>query len=215
MAIYAGDLEILQSVLPQLPKIWDGKQCVLELQAADYNWRQMEWWGFYFEFRVKQMLENSFTVPGDRFASVVFDLKRSVNWDIKAKAIKSDEHKVILNDRSAMEQSIKRHGWHGEIIGLCDVEYNDVNRSFQKWHTELKGGKSAYEVAREKRTAVSRYRKTKAELTQIVLLLLQEADLDQLAIMRQGRNSNGAPRPEKYMFDLETLDRFTSYAIDL
>ena len=99
-------------------------------------------------------------------------MKGEINWDLKAKAIKSDDHKVILNDRAAMEDSIARHGFHGEIIALCDVEYNDINRSFQRWHSELKGGLSKYEKERKQRTSVSRYRKTK-ELTEILLLYLQ------------------------------------------
>jgi len=142
-------------------------------------------------------------------------LKGAINWDLKAKAIKSDDQKVILNDKSAMEQSIENDGFHGEIIALCDVEYNDVNRSFQKWHNELKGGKSNYELERENRTSVSRYRKTKAELTEIILLVFKKNDLDVLATMKQGRNSNGMPRPEKYMLDLETIDNFENCIIKL
>ena len=101
----------------------------------------MEWWAFYFEWKVKNILNDKFQFAGDRFDNVSFDLKGTINWDLKAKAIKSDDHKVILNDCVAMEQSIENHGFHGEIIALCDVEYNDLDRSFQKWHTELKGGK--------------------------------------------------------------------------
>ena len=213
--MYENDIKIMQENLPTLPKFWDGKTCVLELKDADYNWRQMEWWAFYFEYKFHNILQNKFQFPGDRFDNVNFDLKGAINWDLKAKAIKSDDHKVILNDCSAMEQSIKNHRFHGEIIALCDVEYNDVNRTFQKWHTELKGGKSNYEIEREARTAISRYRKTKAELTEIVLLVLQEDDLEKLTIMRQGRNSNGKPRPEKYMLDLETISDFKNYIIKL
>jgi hypothetical protein len=160
-------------------------------------------------------LGGKFQFPGDRFDTVGFDLKGAINWDLKAKAIKSDDHKVILNDCAAMEQSIEKHGFHGEIIALCDVEYNDLDRSFQKWHIELKGGKSEYEFERESRTSISRYRKTKAELTEIVLLVLQKNDLEKLSIMRQGRNSNGKPRPEKYMLDFETIGEFENHIIKL
>ena len=215
MAIYSKDIEIFKANLRNFPKFWDGKTCILELKEANYNWRQMEWWAFYFEWKVKNMLNGKFQLMGDRFDNVNFDLKGTINWDLKAKAIKSDDHKVILNDRSAMEQSIENHGFHGEIIALCDVEYNDHDRSFQKWHTELKGGKSAYEIERENRTSISRYRKTKAELTEIVLLVLQKNDLEKLSIMRQGRNSNGKPRPEKYMLDLETVSEFENYIIKI
>ncbi|MDR1551971.1 MAG: hypothetical protein LBS69_00710 [Prevotellaceae bacterium] len=213
--IYTKDIEILKKELPELPQNWDGKECILKLKAADYNWKQMEWWAFYFEYEVKKLLADKFSFPGDRYNNVCFDLKRTINWDLKAKAIKSDETKIILNDKSAMDMSIEKSGCHGEIIALCDVEYNDINRTFQKWHTELKGGKSDYELAREDRTSVSRYRKTKAELIEIVLLILKKDDIDFLLTMKQGRNSNGKPRPEKYMLNLEKIDKFENYVIKL
>jgi hypothetical protein len=89
---------------------------------------------------------------------------------------------------------------------LCDVEYNDVNRTFQQWHSELKGGLSAYEKERRTRTEVSRYRKTKAELAELLFLRFDEAAVNRMGCMNQGRNSNGAPRPPKYMLDLEDVD---------
>ncbi|MDR0763474.1 MAG: hypothetical protein LBF01_03145 [Bacteroidales bacterium] len=213
MIDYKKDIDVLKNNLPKLPKSWDGKTCILELKKANYQWRQMEWWAFYFEYIFKNLFADRFIFPGDKFDSVTFDLKGVINWDLKAKAIKSDDHRVILNDKSAMEKSIYNKGFHGEIIALCDVEYNDVNRNFQRWHMELKGGKSDYELERENRTAVSRYRKTKAELIEIIILVLKEEDLDLLATMKQGRNSNGAPRPEKYMLELEAIDDFENYII--
>ena len=209
------DVRLLERTLPKLPKFWEGKSCVLELKAADYQWRQMEWWAFYFEYKFKHLFSDQFSFPGDKFDNVTFDLKGAINWDLKAKAIKSDDHKVILNDKSAMIKSVENDGFHGEIIALCDVEYNDNNRTFQHWHNKLKGGKSRYELDREKRTSISRYRKTKAELTEIVLLVFKKEDLDMLAIMKQGRNSNGMPRPEKFMLDLESIDNFENYIIKL
>lgn len=204
-ASFLNDIATVKKALADLPKVWEGKKSVLELKAADYNWRQMEWWAFYFEHLCHQRLRGAFEVPGERFGTVGFDLKGCVNWDLKAKAIKSDDHKCILNDCAAIDAAIKKHGEHGVIIALCDVEYNDVNRSFQKWHSRLKGGLSAYEKERRTRTAVSRYRKTKAQLAELLFLRFDKAAVQQLGRMNQGRNSNGAPRPPKYMLDLEAL----------
>lgn len=157
-----SDIKILKRKLKKLPTFWDGKESILELKEANYNWRQMEWWAFYFELKAKEILQKDFCFPGDKFGSVEFDLKRSINWDLKASAIKTNYHKIILNDKKAMDESLKECKYHGEIIALCDVEYNDTNRSFQKWHDELKGNKSQYVIEREERTSMSRYRKTKA-----------------------------------------------------
>ncbi len=178
---------------------------VLELKAADYNWRQMEWWAFYFEHLCHRKLASEFTMPGERFGTVTFDAKRSVNWDLKSKAIKSDQHNAILNDQAAMEATIAKYGEHGVVMALCDVEYNDADRSFQRWHTALKGGLSKYEKDRRARTEVSRYRKTRAFLMEILFLRFDAASLPRLGTMRQGRNSNGRPRPPKYMIDLEAV----------
>jgi hypothetical protein len=213
MVSYSNDIVLLKDILQKLPKYWDGKECVLELKAANYNWKQMEWWAFYLEYKAKALLKDDFRSPGDRFHNVAFDLRGQINWDLKASAIKTDNHRIILNDKIAMDHSIEKDGFHGEIIALCDVVYNDADRSFQKWHTELKGGKSNYEKEREVRTSVSRYRKTKAELTEIILLVLKKENLEELPIMKQGRNSNGTPRKVKYMLDLETIDNYETHII--
>lgn len=206
-----NDVQSLKKFLSKLPTKWVGKKSVLELKEANFNWRQMEWWGFYFEYLCYQRLGGTFTIPGDRYGkakTACFDIKGSINWDLKAKAIKSDDHRSILNDTEAMNLSVKKYGAHGLVIALCDVEYNDVNRSFQKWHQELKGGKSKYEINREQRTSVSRYRKTKAELQEILFLVVTSKNISSLGIHHQGRNSNGKPRPPKYMLDYDLLEKF-------
>ena len=204
-----SDINNFKFSLSNLPTSWEGKPCVLELKEVNYNWRQMEWWAFYFEFKAKLHLEGVCTIPGDKYDRVEFDLKTHINWDLKARAIKSDDRRVILNDKSAMEQSIQENGFHGEIIALCDVEFNDEDRSFQKWHTELKGGLSKYEVHRRALpNSFSRYRKTSAELMEIYYVVFDSEDLPKLDSMNQGRNSNGMPRPPKYSLHLERIDEF-------
>lgn len=205
------DIEIASQRLSNLVTCWDGKESILELKAANYNWRQMEWWSFYFEYLCFQKLREYFQIPGDRFGRVKtasFDLKRTINWDLKAKAIKSDDHRSILNDMAAIQRSVEDYGAHGLIIGLCDVEYNDNNRTFQTWHEQLKGGKSKYEIERLQRTSISRYRKTRADLVEILFLVINRENEQFLEIYHQGRNSNGQPRPPKYMLNYDEVERF-------
>jgi hypothetical protein len=185
---YRDDVLLAQSALSKLPKLWDGKKCVLELKTQNFNWRQMEWWAFYFEFLCQRSLRDMFVMPGDRFGkarTACFDAKRTINWDFKAKAIKSDDHRSILNDTAAMDTSIREYGAHGLIVALCDVEYNDTDRSFQKWHEKLKGGKSRYEIERAQRTSVSRYRKTSAILQEILFLIVTARNLPLLVLQRK------------------------------
>lgn len=206
--MFGQSLDEIKQRLKTLPKKWDGRESILELKEADYNWRQMEWWAFYFEYKCWLLLRDICEFPGDRINKVSFDMKYHINFDIKAKAIKSDEHKVILNDTEAMEIAMKKHGFHGEIIALCDVEYNDEDRTFQKWHTELKGGLSDYEKDRIQRTSSSRYRKVRAELCEVLIVILTEKNLTNLDVYKQGRNANGRPRPPKYMINLENINMY-------
>lgn len=198
----------MKAALSNLPTCWEGKASVLEMKEVNYHWKQMEWWAFYFELLCRRALDGIFTIPGCRYGKIVFDGKRNVNWDFKAKAIKSDDHRAILNDKTAMDRSIQQYGEHGVLIALCDVEYNDVDRAFQQWHTELKGGRSKYEEKRILRTSVSRYRKTRACLVELLFVRIDASNVGRLDTMRQGRNSNGRPRAEKYMLNLERLDGF-------
>jgi hypothetical protein len=202
---FSKDIAKAKKALGTLPCVWDGKKSVLELKKAEYHWREMEWWAYYFEHLCHQRIADDFQIPGDRFGKVGFDLKGSVNWDLKAKAIKSDKHSCILNDCIATDAAVEKYGEHGVMIALCDVEYNDVNRTFQRWHSKLKGGLSDYEKERRARTAVSRYRKTRAELIELLFIRIDHAALGRLGRMKQGHNSNGNPRREKYMLDLEDV----------
>lgn len=211
---FSDDLKKLVDACHDFPSAWDGRKCILEMREGGGRWRDMEWIGWYFEFLCKKRFEGILTMPSEKCGRCRFDGFGSVNWDFKAKAIKSDDHRAILNDKHSMDLSVATHGEHGLILGLFDVEYNDESRSFQKWHTELKGGKSAYELAREQRTAVSRYRKTNAVLSEILFLRLDADALALLDLHKQGRNSNGKPRPVKYMVNLEKMQPLIVAKID-
>jgi len=215
MSAYSDDAKDIKPLLKRLPLRWEGKPCVLEMQAAKYQWKQVEWWAFYFELLCSRHLSPPLIMPGEREGTMKWDAKGRINWDFKAKAIKSDSHSFILNDVAAMENSVRKHGEHGVLVALCDVEYNDADRTFQMWRTELEGGKSKYTLAREARTPISRYRKTLAVLVEVLFVRFDADALSKLDFMAQGRNSNGKPRPKKYMFDHETCQPFVTDRIVL
>ncbi len=205
----AKDAEIIAAALTDLPVFWNGKEAIMELKSLDYQWRQMEWIGWYFEVRcAEQLKERGFAFPGDRYGNTTFDCKNAINWDMKSHAIRSDTHNAILNDVEAVDESIEQYGNHGVIMALLDVEYNDEDRSFQKWHTDLKGGLSDYELERIARNATSRYRKRSAQLQQVLILAINEDNKSLLGVYRQGRNADGSPRQQKYMINIEMAHEF-------
>jgi len=121
------DIRKMKSAIMGFPREWDGRKAILELKAADYNWRQMEWFGFYFEYLCVTRLHGLLQIPGDRFSFVrpngrktfvTFDMKGTINWDIKSKAIKTDDHRSILNDQEATDRSVREYGAHGLVIAL-------------------------------------------------------------------------------------------------
>lgn len=197
------DLRDIAPLLLDIPKRWDGKKCILEMKERNFQWKQMEWWAFYFELLCHERLGRVLKMPGSSFNSVKWDGSGRINWDFKAKAIKTDTQTFILNDKAAMDASVAEHGEHGLVVCLCDVEYNDKDRTFEKWRNELQGGKSKYQKDREKRTSNSRYRKVLAVPVEIHYMRFDANSLDRLGTMKQGRNSNGKPRPEKYTVNIE------------
>lgn len=165
------DVAIITNALKEMPVDWDGRRSILELKKNDYQWRQMEWLGFYFEFLCKKYLARvDFKIPGGKYGNVEFDSFRNINWDMKTSAItgKKGTGAIILNDKIATDKSLSDHGGHGIILARLDVECDDDNRKFQQWHNELKGGLSSYEKNRIKRNAGSRRRKTRGEVKQIL-----------------------------------------------
>ena len=203
-----GDAQLLKERLADLPRTWDGKQAVLEMKRRGFQWKQMEWMGFYFELLCGDHLHDDFQIPGDKYGNTVFDSFRSVNWDWKVSAIKTDRHVALLNDIAATDSAVRKNGGLGIVLALVDVDYNDDDRSFQQWHTKLKGGLSAYEEDRIARNATSRYRKTAATLSQVLFLLITEDNKHHLGIHAQGKNSNGALRNPKYQLNIEEACAF-------
>lgn len=208
------DIDVLRPILSGLPAVWDGRGAILEMKERDFQWRQMEWTGFYFELLCRDRIREKFVVPGKRYGNVSFDFLGSANWDMKASAIKTDRHSAILNDIAATDASIAEFGAHGIVMALIDVEYNDEDRAFQKWHSQLKGGPSDYAKERMARNATSRYRKTSAILRQILFLSIDENNISNLGVHAQGRNSDGSPRNPKYLLNIEKARAFELARID-
>lgn len=113
-----------------------------------------------------------------------------------------------------MRSSARDYGEHGVIIAMCDVEYNDEDRSFQKWHDQIKGEPSSYVQRRRAEGARSRYRKSRADLAQILFYCFDDTTLEDLNTFRQGRNSNDTPRPVKFMLNLEKHQEHVAASLD-
>ena len=213
----------LADKLKGVPKEWDGKAAILAMkEGGSRHWKQMEWIGFYFEFLCEKYLSSedadSFMVKDERssYGNTQFDSFFEIPWDYKAHATNTSSHTVVINDREAIENAIQDYGAVGVIMAIGEVEYNDEDRSFQKWHSELKGGISDYEKERKKRGAWSRLRKTKFSLQQILFIQITTALLENTGSFQKNfRNADGSPRREKVLLNLEKLNETDYYSVDL
>ena len=196
--------------------VWDGRKSILEMKESGFpHWKQMEWIGWYFQFLCERFLKDIVEIPGPKFGNVRFDGFLKIPWDFKAHAINTSSHQIIVNDSEATAIGIEKFGSVGLILAMGKVEYNDEQRTFQKWHEALKGGKSKYELERIKRGAWSRLRKTEFNLEQISFIKIDDNVLIKCGSFQQDfRNSNGRPRREKVLLDLEKLDEEIVYFLD-
>ena len=198
----------IEFALQSVPRFWDGKQAILEMRDAGFpHWRQMEWIGFYFQFLCGRRLASIMQMPGPRYGNVEFDGLLKIPWDLKAHAMNTSSHQLIVNDSLAISHGIAEYESVGLILAMGEVIYNDEERTFQKWHGVLKGGLSEYEKERIKRGAWSRLRKVSFALKQISFIRITDKTLVKTgSFQSEFRNSNGKPRRSKVLLDLEKLD---------
>ncbi len=202
--------------LKNIPTMWDGKKAILEMKENEYpHWKQMEWIGFYFQFLCERYLSDIMEIPGPRYGNTKFDAFRVIPWDFKAHAMNTSTHQIIVNDSEATARGIRDYGAVGLILAVGKASYNDENRTFQKWHETLKGGKSKYEIERIKRGAWSRLRKVSFNLKQITFIRIDDATLIKCGSFQENfRNANGRPRKKKVLLNLEKIDKEIIYIID-
>src|SRR5487761_798757 len=109
---------ICRTVRDGLRDKWDGKECILELRKADYQWRQMEWIGWYFEYKSTSLLQAVFgSHPGPSFGSTRFDFRLNHVWDFKTHPTNSSTHPwVIVNDKEAIDRCVSSFGGVGVVM---------------------------------------------------------------------------------------------------
>ena len=209
-------IAIVSALARELLGTWDGRSCIEYLRHHDYQWRQMEWIGFYFEFRARQILASSMGGGiGPTIGNVTIDYAvRNEAWDFKAHPAKPRGGWVYLNDVEAVDTCALRLGGIGWVIAVGNATY-DIDGSFKAWHDGLKGKQSAYETERIARGAPSRRRKRSFECTHFLVVRVESPEGIRSAVrervlkadMQTGqRNSNGLARRAKYGLDMSRAE---------
>lgn len=208
----------LKDIMSAFPREWDARHCILQMREEKCpNWRQMEWIGWFFQHLCDTKLNQVFLIPGESFrdGSVRFDgAAEGFNFDFKAHALKkgSKKDRTVLNDKQSMDESVAKYGRHGLLLALLDCDY-DTTGDFKSWHDSIKGGTSAYVSEGHATGRKSRVRKIKAKVVKFVLITITKDSIQRLPVLKQGKNSNGKPRPVKYGLDISDLHHFSPIEI--
>ena len=189
-------------VIQNTPSSMDGRKCVEEMRRAEFSkWRQTEWQGFYFEFRVCPALINELGGGPRRVLNTTFDYALSIPWDLKVHS-RTDakaraQSKSQLNDKQAIIRAV-RDGGFGLVI-LSGVPIYDAE--FTIWHKRFRG-----------RIETDFRRVLKKSFVSERLDFFHFKDIDcleramnskMLSDFNQGRQQSGEPRKPKLMLDLE------------
>lgn len=210
---------IAQTLTDELPLFWDGKESILFMRGHGcHNWKQMEWPGWFFQFRCETILSGyGFNIPGPAYGNVEFDgFYCNIPWDFKVHTDNAGQPKIPTNGYCEVMQALQEYGKVGFIVACGNAAFDDEARSFKTWHDALKGEISAYEQARIERGAPSRRRKMEFALSSLEFIFVDGNTIQTCGRFQAGmRNSNGTPRNPKVMLDLRntTLERY-SYIIN-
>jgi len=202
--------DITSILLEKLPKHVEGKDAILELKKANYQWRQMEWIGWYYEFKIFTILSETIGgAPGPSYGNTTFDYKRNLVWDLKAHPKHTNKgtpnEPMILNDQEAVEACVAENAGVGFIVVKGEAKF-DNSGEFKIWHDALKGGTSAYEHERIRRGATSRTRKVAFDIESIDAYFIEDQSVLDTGIQegwlkffqKDMRNADGSPRRAKY-----------------
>lgn len=163
--------------------------------------------GFLLEFLCQNFFSEIIEIPGKKYGRTEFDAFCEISWDFKSHAANTTSHTVITNDTEAIANTIKEFGNYGIILAIGEVEYNDEERTFKKWHDDLKEGISKYETSRINRGAMSRRRKTEFVLSEIHFICFDSHTLLECSgtFQKGFRNADGSPRREKVTVNIRKI----------
>lgn len=201
-------IDAIKNVSP----ILNGKESILEMKDANYNWKQTEWAGFYIELQMAKLLgiEDFSKAWGNRYGNTVFDAQlNGVDIDFKVHSIKNANGKntpntIICNDLNAIKASLDKNQFIHFIVFNTDFAFDNTGL-FKKWHDELKGSVSNY---CKKHTGKSRKRKVNGIIQTVNIYtvtsnILNNNDISTTTIFK--RNSNGKERAPKLTLKLSNF----------
>ncbi len=190
-------------VTANTPKRMDGMSAITEMHNAEYaKWRETEWQGFYFEFKVIPALINVLGGGPTKIGNTQFDYALTYPWDMKVHSSLTNQGKKSpgvcpLNDGISMEKAIRDSGL-GLIVlnGIPNYDWE-----FTNWFKELRGNNQS----EPRRPLKKNFTPQSIDFFFIPNNeRFEEAILrKEFAIFKQGRQASGQSRKYKYSLNLK------------
>ena len=192
-------VENLRLASQNMPKIWDGRESILEMKSANFRyWRQMEWIDFYFTFLCQKHFTGIIDIPGKKYGITEFDAFREISWDFKVDSIDPGAYSIAANDAEAIADTLHDYGYYGTVLSIGDMEFDDEETSFKKWHDDLRERTSKYETNKINRGIMSRTRKTTFTLKEIYFICFNSETLHQCCgLFQDGFGQTDSNRPKQ------------------
>jgi len=153
-------VEKLRLASQNMPKIWDGRESILEMKSANFGyWRQIEWMDCYFKFLCQKHFAGIIDIPDKKHGITEFDAFRKISWDFRVDSIDPSTYSVTANEAEAIENTLHDYGYYGTILAIGAMEFDDEETSFKKWHDELRGKVSKYNTKKINSGIMARTRK--------------------------------------------------------
>lgn len=194
-------VEKLRLASQNMPKVWDGRESILEMKDAGFKyWRHTEWMDFYFKFLCQKYFTEIIDLPGKKYGLTEFDAFSEISWDFKVDAIDPGTYSVYANDGEAIADTLRDYNYYGIILAIGNMEYDDEKTSFKKWHDELRGKVSKYDSNKINSGIMSRTRKIIFILEEIHFICFNNETIHQCCGFLQDcaieADSNGLKRKE-------------------
>lgn len=202
-------VEKLRLASHNMPKTWDGRESILEMKEAGFKyWRHTEWIDFYFKFLCQKYFTGIIDIPGKKYGITEFDAFSEISWDFKVDSIDPGVYSVAANDADAIEDTLHDYGYYGTILAIGDMEYDDKETSFKKWHDELREKVSKYDTNKVNSGIMARTRKTAFVLEEIHFVCFDRKALHKCCGMLQdfqGDTISSKLNPEEIIIDIPKI----------
>ena len=201
-----------------MPKIWDGRKCILEMKDAGFKeWQQIEWLDPYFKFLCQKHFDGIIDMPGKKYGITEFDAFCEISWDFKLQAVNTTTYSIIANNVDAIVKIINDSRYYGMILAIGEVEYNDQEKTFKKWQNQLTLQQYQHDTNRINRGAMSRYRKIAFLLSEIHFICLNSKTLNQCSVLFQTGfgNADSNSRHTKIMIDIRNIPNAALVATEI